>query len=136
MTWAICCKVALVAYYIWHIPTGMAKTVRFYCPKIPLLLAVAALQMLTVVASQFNGFLSEESQTFASGDTLVSTLGYFKITLLAEGCRLQVEEFQQTRYKIVDHYQSSQTIAITACRYLQFNTSQGRLQTDDGSTFL
>ena len=77
-------------------------------PARTLQLTFMAWWFVAVSASRMNGFLSKESQLFTPADTLVSTLGFFKITLLSKHCQLQVEEFQDDNYKVVGYFNSLQ----------------------------
>ena len=67
------------------------------------------------------------------GDSLISTLGYFKATLLQTGCVLSIESLtSQDTYIKVGNY-TSDTVSSN-CKSLTIQ--EGRLQTDTDFTFL
>jgi hypothetical protein len=87
-----------------------------------------------VECAKLNGFLSRELSAMNINDTIVSTLGHFKATLINPKCRLQIEEFLEGIYTTMGYYDSPNSQGQD-CRFLSFNLSVGSLVTSEQYQF-
>lgn len=95
-------------------------------------LFLAVWVVATLQATHFR-LNTAETTTLNVGDTLISTLGHFKATLLETGCVLSIESLTpQDTYIKQGNYSSS---AVTSnCKSLVIE--EGRLRTDTSFTYL
>lgn len=75
---------------------------------------------------------TNENNRLNVGDSLISTLGLFKATLLQNQCLLSIENFVNTTYTKIGNYSSPNVTGN--CNYIA--VQNGQLVTDNNSTYL
>lgn len=67
--------------------------------------SLSLLLIITLQATHFR-LNTNEVKSLSTGDSLISTLGYFKATLAQSGCTLQISMLKGSSYKNVGNYSS------------------------------
>ena len=89
--------------------------------------------IITAYAITYFRLNTNENIKLSVGDSLISTLGLYKATLLQNQCTLSIETFNGNNgYNKVGNYTSSNYTGN--CNYL--NVSEGRVVTDNNFTWM
>ncbi len=92
------------------------------------------LSALLIIALQKTVFRlnTEETTILLAGDSLISTLGYVKATLISNGCTLQIWSFKNPSYSIIGNYTSPNVTGN--CKSLTITS--GSVLTESNATYL